>query len=44
MTLTMPEVKPGRYLLAVEITQPGSPAARREIMLRVPEGPPAAMR
>ena len=44
MTLTMPEVKPGRYLLAVEITQPGSPVARREIMLRVPEGPPAAMR
>ena len=44
MTLTMPEVKPGRYLLAVEITAPGAPSARREIMLRVPEGPPAAMR
>jgi hypothetical protein len=40
----MPEVKPGRYLLAVEITAPGAPSARREIMLRVPEGPPAAMR
>ena len=44
MTLTMPEVKPGRYLLAVQITAPGEPTARREIMLRVPEGPPAAMR
>ena len=44
ITLTMPEVKPGRYLLAVEITAPGESAARREIILRVPEGPPAAMR
>jgi len=44
MTLTMPETKPGRYQLAVEITAPGQPSARREIVLRVPEGPPAAMR
>ena len=44
MTLTMPEVKPGRYRLAVEVTAPGAPPARREILLRVPEGPPAAMR
>lgn len=44
LTLTMPEVKPGRYRLAVEVTSPGAPAARRELVLRVPEGPPAAMR
>jgi hypothetical protein len=44
LTLTMPEVKPGRYRLAVEITAPGMPPARRELVLRVPQGPPAAMR
>ncbi len=44
LTLTMPEVKPGRYRLAVEVSMPGAPSARREIVLRVPEGPPAAMR
>jgi hypothetical protein len=44
LTLTMPEVKPGRYRLAVEVAAPGAPAARRELVLRVPEGPPAAMR
>lgn len=44
MTLTMPEVKPGRYRLAIEVTSPGLPPARRELMIRVPEGPPAAMR
>jgi hypothetical protein len=44
MILTMPEVKPGRYMLAVQVTAPGMPPARREILLRVPEGPPAAMR
>ncbi len=44
LTLTMPEVKPGRYRLAVEVTAPGAPPARRELILRVPAGPPAAMR
>ena len=44
LTLTMPEVKPGRYRLAVEVTSPGASPARRELVLRVPEGPPAAMR
>jgi len=44
LTLTMPEAKPGRYRLAVEVTSPGSPSARRSLVLRVPEGPPAAMR
>ena len=44
LTLTMPEVKPGRYRLAVEVTAPGAPATRRELVLRVPDGPPAAMR
>lgn len=44
LTLTMPDVKPGRYRLAVEVTSPGATPSRREIMLRVPEGPPAAMR
>ena len=44
LTLTMPEVKPGRYRLAVEITAPGMAPARRELVLRVPQGPPAAMR
>ncbi|HYW51845.1 MAG TPA: hypothetical protein VE861_14615, partial [Gemmatimonadaceae bacterium] len=44
LTLTMPEVKPGRYLLALEVTGPGMAPARREIMLRVPPPPPAAMR
>ena len=44
LTLTMPEVKPGRYRLAVEVTSPGAAPARRELVIRVPEGPPAAMR
>jgi hypothetical protein len=44
LTLTMPEVKPGRYRLAVEVTSPGAAPARRELLIRVPEGPPAAMR
>jgi hypothetical protein len=44
LTLTMPEVKPGRYRLAVEITAPGAPPTRRELVIRVPDGPPAAMR
>jgi hypothetical protein len=44
LTLTMPEVKPGRYRLAVEITAPGQPATRRELLLRVPPGPPASIR
>jgi hypothetical protein len=44
ITLTMPEVKPGRYRLAIEVTSPGVPSARRELMIRVPAGPPAAMR
>ena len=44
LTLTMPEVKPGRYRLAVEVAAPGAIAARRELVLRVPSGPPAAMR
>lgn len=44
LTLTMPEVKPGRYRLAVEVTVSGASPARRELMLRVPSGPPAAMR
>ena len=44
LTLTMPEAKPGRYRLAVDVTSPGAPPARRELVLRVPEGPPAAMR
>ena len=44
LTLTMPEVKPGRYRLALDITAPGMTPARRELVLRVPEGPPAAMR
>jgi hypothetical protein len=44
LILTMPEVKPGRYRLAVEVTSPGAPASRRELMLRVPEGPAAAIR
>jgi len=44
ITLTMPEMKPGRYRLAVEVASPGAAAARRELVLRVPEGPPAAMR
>lgn len=44
LTLTMPEVKPGRYRLAVEVTAPGMTPARRELVLRVPPGPPAAMR
>jgi hypothetical protein len=44
LTLTMPEAKPGRYRLAVEVTAPGMSPARRELILRVPAGPPAAMR
>lgn len=44
LTLTMPEAKPGRYRLAVDVTSPGASPARRELILRVPEGPPAAMR
>jgi hypothetical protein len=44
LILTMPEVKPGRYRLAVEVTSPGAPTARRELLLRVPEGPAAAIR
>lgn len=44
LTLTMPEAKPGRYRLAVDVTSPGAAPARRELVLRVPEGPPAAMR
>jgi hypothetical protein len=44
LTLTMPEVKPGRYRLAVEITAAGMAPARRELLLRVPPGPPAAIR
>ena len=44
LTLTMPEVKPGRYRLAVEIAAPGAAPARRELVIRVPDGPPAAMR
>ena len=44
LTLTMPEVKPGRYRLAVEVAGPGASPARRELILRVPSGPPAAMR
>ena len=44
LTLTMPEVKPGRYKLAVEVTAQGMSPARRELILRVPSGPPAAMR
>ena len=44
LTLTMPEVKPGRYRLAVEVAAPGASPARRELILRVPSGPPAAIR
>ena len=44
LILQMPEVKPGRYQLAVEVGMPGSPPARRTLVIRVPEGPPAAMR
>jgi hypothetical protein len=44
LVLRMPEVKPGRYRLAVEVTAPGMTPARRELVIRVPEGPPAAMR
>ncbi len=44
LSLTMPEVKPGRYRLAVEVAAPGAQPARRELVLRVPNGPPAAMR
>ncbi|MDZ7631027.1 MAG: hypothetical protein U5K74_06685 [Gemmatimonadaceae bacterium] len=44
LTLTMPEVKPGRYRLAVEVVAAGAPPARRELVLRVPEGPPASIR
>ncbi len=44
LTLTMPEVKPGRYKLAVEVMAQGMSPARRELILRVPSGPPAAMR
>ena len=44
LALTMPEVKAGRYRLAVEVTGPGASPARRELILRVPSGPPAAIR
>ncbi len=44
LTLIMPEVKPGRYRLAIEVTGAGAAPARRELVIRVPEGPPAAMR
>jgi hypothetical protein len=44
LTLTMPEAKPGRYRLAVEVTAPGMSPARRDLVIRVPDGPPAAMR
>lgn len=44
LTLTMPEVKPGRYRLAIEVAMPGGKPARRELTIRVPDGPPAAMR
>jgi len=44
MTLVMPEAKPGRYRLAIEVASPGAAVARRELVLRVPAGPPAAMR
>ena len=44
LTLIMPEVKPGRYRLAIEVSGPGVTPARRELVIRVPEGPPAALR
>jgi hypothetical protein len=44
LTLTMPEAKPGRYRLSIEVTSPGAPAARRDLIIRVPEPPPARLR
>jgi hypothetical protein len=44
LTLTMPEAKPGRYRLSIEVAGPGIPNSRRDLILRVPEPPPARLR
>jgi hypothetical protein len=44
LTVTMPEAKPGRYRLAIEVAAPGASPVRRELILRVPAGPAAAIR